>query len=109
MNILEKSSLIEVVADMDYRLYRGTLPVLSGRITPKRADIIKRAVDSINKNLAAPFGFSPEGYKYTCGHDHDCCGCMHRSQIIIWFVSKHELNNPEKTDVYIEYAEYYNY
>jgi hypothetical protein len=49
---------------------------LSGRITKKRFEIIKRYVKTYNHAMSAPYGISPNGYAYTCGCEYDCCGCL---------------------------------
>jgi hypothetical protein len=48
---------------------------ISGRLTPKRYEIVKRYVRTFNRDNQFPYGVSPSGYAYTCGHEHDCCGC----------------------------------
>jgi hypothetical protein len=54
---------------------------LSGRITKKRFEIIKRFVKTYNHAMSAPYGVSPNGYAYRCGHDWDCCGCLTSTSI----------------------------
>jgi len=54
---------------------------LSGRITKKRYQIIVAYCKRYNNRNAAPYGVSPNGYAYNCGHDWDCCGCLITSRI----------------------------
>lgn len=59
--------------DFDYRLAQR---VISGRLTPKRAAVIKKYAAKYNQSHSAPYGVSPNGYPYSCGCEHDCCGCL---------------------------------
>lgn len=37
---------------------------------------ILRLVQKFNDNARYLYGISPNGYAYTCGCSHDCCGCL---------------------------------
>jgi hypothetical protein len=45
--------------------------VFYGRITPKRVEIISSFIERFNEQNRYPYG---QGY--SCGHIHDCCGCL---------------------------------
>lgn len=49
---------------------------ITGRLTPKRYKVLNRYARSFNRANSALYGVSPRGYAYTCGCEHDCCGCM---------------------------------
>ena len=49
-----------------------------GRVTPKRLEIINSFVERFNEENRYPYG---EGY--SCGHIHDCCGCLSRNYMNI--------------------------
>jgi hypothetical protein len=55
-----------------YESYRR----LSGKITKQRRKAIEKIVRTFNHKWDAPYGVSPNGYAYRCGHIHDCCGCL---------------------------------
>lgn len=61
--------------DSTYDVYKAEL-VLNGRVTAKRKEKVQAFVDSFNESHRAPYGYSPNGYPYKCGHEHDCCGCL---------------------------------
>lgn len=48
---------------------------LTGRLTPRREQIIEQYVERANESHRYPYGKSADGYAYRCGHDYDCCGC----------------------------------
>lgn len=48
--------------EMDYRVYYRTF---SGRMTKKRYQLIRRICR-----------FYSRSFRYSCGHDWDCCGCL---------------------------------
>lgn len=50
--------------------------IIIGRLTPLRNKVIKRYVSKYNQAHFAPYGISPNGYAYSCGCSHDCCGCL---------------------------------
>lgn len=54
--------------------YQQENRILIGRLTRRRYNLLRR----IARNFIdrAPYGRSPAGYPYRCGHDHDCCGCI---------------------------------
>ena len=47
-----------------------------GRVTKSRDKSISEYVRRWNKKHEAPYGYSPNGYDYSCGCEHDCCGCL---------------------------------
>lgn len=49
---------------------------LNGSMTEARRNIVDTFVKRYNQDNSAPYGVSPNGYPYTCGHEWDCCGCM---------------------------------
>lgn len=42
-----------------------------GRVTEKRVDAVKRFIEMFNEENRYPYG-----HGYSCGHVHDCCGCL---------------------------------
>jgi hypothetical protein len=103
----EKYSWVGLWADLDFRTYRTTHPILEGRLTPSRAEAIKRHFDAINEDISAPYGVSPNGYAYRCGCQHDCCGCLVSCRYTVVFQQK-EFGS-EEFEVHLEYKERYNY
>jgi hypothetical protein len=57
-------------------------------MTIKRLQTIRNYVKRHNAQWFAPYGTSPNGYAYTCGCSHDCCGCVTRNRMTIDFNSK---------------------
>jgi hypothetical protein len=57
---------------------RVSVRVLKGNMTQARRDTIEGIVQMFNERLdnVAPYGVSPNGYAYRCGHEWDCCGCL---------------------------------
>lgn len=51
---------------------------VNGKVTRERYYLIKHIVRKFNNYNSAPYGVSPNGYRYTCGCIHDCCGCIVR-------------------------------
>jgi hypothetical protein len=49
---------------------------LIGKITKQRRKTIEQVVRTFNKEWEAPYGYSRDGYRYRCGCEHDCCGCI---------------------------------
>lgn len=92
-------------AEMDSKTCRTTMPILSGRITPKRAQVIKQYWS--NRDITAPYGVSPNGYAYRCGCEHDCCGCLVGAYYKVVFQQSDF--GSEEYDVFLEYRERYNY
>jgi hypothetical protein len=45
-------------------------------LTPRRLRVLLKYVARHNRENFAPYGISPNGYAYTCGCSHDCCGCL---------------------------------
>jgi len=83
--------------DIDYTLRTRTI---EGRITPKRYNLIKRYVRKYNTDNLYPYGKSRNGYAYRCGCEHDCCGCLVRTQMFTRFYHNR---------VIIELVHSYNY
>lgn len=48
--------------------------VITGRLTKQRYKLLQRYCRK--KTERAPYGYSPNGYRYHCGHEYDCCGCL---------------------------------
>ena len=63
-------------SDFDCRV---EVKVLKGATTPLRTRMLKKYANRYNERNSAPYGVSPNGYPYTCGCSHDCCGCMIRT------------------------------
>ncbi len=61
------------VGDFDFAEYERKI---NGRITKNRRKAIERMVRVFNDIWSAPYGKSKNGYPYTCGCSHDCCGCL---------------------------------
>lgn len=57
--------------------------VFSGRFTKRRRKILEKSVRRFNHNRSHPYGTSPNGYAYTCGCEHDCCGCLSREYAML--------------------------
>jgi len=47
-----------------------------GKMTKKRYKRMMRGIRAYNYAGEAPHGRSESGYRYSCGHDYDCCGCV---------------------------------
>ena len=105
--MIEKYSWEKSWADLDYRTFKTTHPIMEGRITPARAQVIARHFDAINADLSAPYGVSPNGYAYTCGCEHDCCGCLVRQKYTVVFQQR-EFGS-DQFEVHLEFKETYNY
>ena len=60
-------------SDFDRRV---EVKVLKGATTPLRTKLLEQYANKYNEVNEAPYGVSPNGYAYTCGCSHDCCGCM---------------------------------
>lgn len=56
--------------------HRESTRTITGRLTQKRYDVIRKYMKQYNERFRTPYGRSERGYPYTCGHDHDCCGCL---------------------------------
>ena len=83
--------------DLEYDDYDRLIKVrgLDGRITQKRIDIINSFIERFNDENAYPYGKG-----YSCGHVHDCCGCLVRKYMDIE-ISKNKIK--------IYWIETYNY
>lgn len=68
---------------------------LVGRVTDKRVEAVKRFVEVFNEENMYPYG---QGY--SCGHVHDCCGCLSSTYM------SHEVT---ENSIKIYYTETYNY
>lgn len=68
--------------DLDSQVYTR---MLFGRVTQKRLQIVKRYVKTYNHAMSAPYGYSQNGYAYTCGCSYDCCGCLTSTRIEMSF------------------------
>jgi hypothetical protein len=58
---------------------------MTGRLTQKRYEILRRYVRKYNRDNSALYGVSPNGYAYTCGCERDCCGCLTRTRMDVDF------------------------
>ena len=56
--------------DNDFGSYKS-LRELKGRVTKNRIKIVNSFIERYNNENRYPYG---EGY--SCGHVHDCCGCL---------------------------------
>lgn len=56
--------------------YSVAIREINGRMTKKRYETIRDWARRYNYNNSALYGISPNGYAYTCGCSHDCCGCV---------------------------------
>ena len=54
----------------DYDYYQTSRTIV-GRVTPQRVNRIQSFIDGFNEENRYPYG---QGY--SCGHTHDCCGCL---------------------------------
>ena len=77
---------------------------VSGKFTKKRRKFIEQIVREFNRKWDAPYGYSPNGYAYRCGCDHDCCGCLVNKGMYVKF---HRLGNNHVAVLSI--SESYNY
>lgn len=55
--------------------------VIKGKTTPLRTKLLESFTSRYNVENEAPYGLSPNGYAYTCGCLHDCCGCLIRTSM----------------------------
>ena len=56
--------------ESDYDRYVSSRTIV-GRVTPQRVGRIQSFIDAFNDENRYPYG---QGY--SCGHTHDCCGCL---------------------------------
>lgn len=78
------TGFVPIANDIDFHTFQK---VLDGRITKNRYKLLDRWVRSQNK-------------KYHCGHDWDCCGCLHSTSATL-------LVTPNKAEILVTYS--YNY
>jgi hypothetical protein len=89
--------------DYDYEPSETTVVrEFTGRITKKRYKIIMAYARKLTDT--APYGYSPNGYRYSCGHEYDCCGCLVSEHGHAQF-AKHWKGNKVK----VFYTQYRNY
>jgi hypothetical protein len=100
MNIKEHKFTIRD-GDFDHSVIRREI---SGKFTKKRRKLIEKVVRKFNRKWDAPYGYSPNGYAYRCGCDHDCCGCLVNKGMYVKF---HRLGNNHVAVLSI--SESYNY
>lgn len=108
MNILdEKFNWVGVAHDYDYNNSKTTIPLMSGRLTPRRVAIIEQRIAEVNEEISAPYGRSPNGYAYRCGCEHDCCGCLSSDRVELVLVQREY--GSESFEVHLERHRRYNY
>jgi hypothetical protein len=90
-------------SDYDYQIEQR---VITGRLTPKRYKCLTKYVRAFNRKVAFPYGISPNGYAYSCGCEHDCCGCLCSERMEIEF--KKEFNS-ENFKVILTHSQSFNY
>jgi HD superfamily phosphohydrolase YqeK len=64
------------LVDIDSGDSKAVQRIITGKITKARRKQIEHAARVFNREWAAPYGISPNGYAYNCGCEHDCCGCL---------------------------------
>ena len=69
-------------SDLDCRIFTRTI---HGRLTKYRYKKINKFIRTFNKDSRYPYGISKNGYAYTCGCSHDCCGCLSRQRMDMEF------------------------
>jgi hypothetical protein len=79
---------------------------LTGSLTKNRYKTIKSAVRRFNKQNEAPYGYSRNGYAYTCGCEHDCCGCIHSIRMGMYF---DKVPNSQMYTITLKLTQSYNY
>jgi hypothetical protein len=62
--------------DSDFDRVILTRDFEKSHLTPRRIGVLKEFVSRHNEENRYPYGVSPNGYRYTCGCSHDCCGCL---------------------------------
>ena len=72
-----------------------TSRTIVGRVTPQRVNRIQSFIDAFNEENRYPYG---QGY--SCGHEHDCCGCL---------TSESMLMNVNDGSITIFHNKLYNY
>ncbi len=60
-------------SDFDKRV---SVRTLTGNMTEERRERLDLIARLYTESHEAPYGVSPNGYAYTCGHEWDCCGCL---------------------------------
>lgn len=60
-------------SDFDTRV---SVRTLTGNMTEARRERLDLIARLYTESHSAPYGVSPNGYAYTCGHEWDCCGCL---------------------------------
>jgi hypothetical protein len=66
-----------------------------GRVTKNRIETINSFIETFNEQNMYPYGKG-----YSCGHIHDCCGCL---------VSNYMTAEIEKNKITIYWKQTYNY
>lgn len=88
-----------VLTESDFDIAVETRTII-GRLTRARKKLILNYVLNFNELHSAPYGVSPNGYPYRCGHDYDCCGCLSSDSMRVLFY-KHR--------AVITHSQHYNY
>ena len=58
---------------------------ITGRVTEARAERVLEYTRRFNEANEGLYGFSPNGYPYTCGCERDCCGCLTSIRMNVFF------------------------
>ena len=72
------------------------------RLNKVRYKRMMRLLRNANRDCRFRYGMSPNGYAYSCGCSHDCCGCISSSGYAIEFVK-------DSKRIRLTYYQSYNY
>jgi len=82
MTTIKEDKFVWENGDYDYSV---TQRIISGKFNKKRRKLIEQIARHFTYKWSAPYGRSNNGYALTCGHIHDCCGCLTRKGMDVEF------------------------
>lgn len=99
-NQLNKQWIVSDDSDIDRRILERHFN--KHYMTPKRLSIIQQYAIAFTTDIdnSAPYGFSPNGFRYRCGCEHDCCGCLSSAYADLYYTP---------TDVIVRVTYIFNY
>jgi hypothetical protein len=73
MKIKKQRFALSNESEFDTRVLVRTF---AGNLTEARREKLDLIARRYTESHSHPYGISPNGYAYTCGHEWDCCGCL---------------------------------
>lgn len=70
---------VSELTDYDQETYERRIPIpFTGDEQFYERNVLRvlRLMQRFNRDANYLYGISPNGYAYTCGCSHDCCGCL---------------------------------